>query len=199
MLSRADAYIGVLIDDLVCRCPEEPYRMFTSRAEHRLHLRADNADRRLTPLAGRVGLVDAARAAAVAAKDAAVRQRLDALGDELANTISGEGLDFAACCALVPGLAEATPKVAEQVWIELRYRTYLERQNVRIERMQRFRDLPLPENLDLTAITTLSSEGRTTLIKRAPRTLGEAGSLPGVSQVDVETLWAVIQGRTRRQ
>jgi tRNA uridine 5-carboxymethylaminomethyl modification enzyme len=85
------------------------------------------------------------------------------------------------------------------VWIELRYTTYLERQQGRIDRLQRHRDLALPEDLDPRAITTLSTEGRLTLLKRRPRTLGEAATLPGVTQVDVETLWAAMQARLRRK
>ena len=85
--------------------------------------------------------------------------------------------------------------VREQVWIELRYATYLARQQSTIERLGRFRDLPLPADFDYARIATLSTEGRLKLIQARPRTLGEAGRLSGVSQVDVETLWAVIQAR----
>ena len=202
VLSRADAYIGVLIDDLVTRCPDEPYRMFTSRAEHRLHLRSDNADRRLTPLAARCGLVSGERAERVAAKEAAVQQLLSCISGgisgEVSRRVAGEGMTLAATVALLPALGSVAPAIAEQVWVEMRYATYLERQQTRIDRLQRFRDLPLPADLDPAAITTLSTEGRLVLLKRKPRTLGEAGSLPGVSQVDLETLWAAMQGRLRR-
>ena len=197
-LSRADAYIGVLIDDLVTRMPEEPYRMFTSRAEHRLHLRADNADRRLTPLAARCGLVSSERAALVQAKEQAVGQLLASVPAETARRVAGEGLSFADCQLAVPQLTQAEALVAEQAWISLRYATYLERQAVKIDRLQRVRDLPLPEGFDVAALSTLSTEGRLRLIKARPRTLGEAGSLPGVSVVDMETLYAALQSRTRR-
>jgi tRNA uridine 5-carboxymethylaminomethyl modification enzyme len=197
-ISRADGYIGVLIDDLVTRLPEEPYRMFTSRAEHRLHLRADNADRRLTPLAARAGLVDARRAERVAAKEAAVVALLADVDDTTARRIAGEGMELAQAAALVPALATAEQAVAEQAWIELRYATYLERQEGRIERLKRFRDLALPGDLDYAAIGSLSHEGRMRLSSRRPRTLGEADTLPGVSQADMETLYAVLQGRERR-
>ncbi len=198
VLSRADAYIGVLIDDLVTRCPDEPYRMFTSRAEHRLHLRTDNADRRLTPLAARSGLVDAARAETVAAKASAIQALVTRAGETLARQIAGEGLELIDSIPLVPGLSQASPEVAEGAWIEMRYATYLERQQGRIDRLQRHRDLALPEDLVISAISTISTEGRLVMTRRRPRTLGEAGSLPGVTQVDVETLYAAMQSRLKR-
>ena len=198
ILSRADAYIGVLIDDLVTRCPDEPYRMFTSRAEHRLHLRSDNADRRLTPLAARCGLVEAASAEAVAAKAAAIATLVARAGDELARKVAGEGLELAATRPLVPGMSEAPDHIAEGAWIEMRYATYLERQQTRIDRLQRHRDLVLPADLKIQAIHTISTEGRLVMARHQPRTLGEAASLPGVTQVDVETLYAAMQSRLRR-
>lgn len=198
VLSRADAYIGVLIDDLVTRCPDEPYRMFTSRAEHRLHLRSDNADRRLTPLAARCGLVDQARADAVAAKAAAIDALVTRAGDDLGRRVAGEGLELAETRPLVPGMSEAPDDIAEGAWIELRYATYLERQQSRIDRLQRHRDLVLPADLAIQSIHTISTEGRLVMAKHKPRTLGEAASLPGVTQVDVETLYAAMQSRLRR-
>ena len=198
ILSRADAYIGVLIDDLVTRCPDEPYRMFTSRAEHRLHLRSDNADRRLTPLAARSGLVDAAHAAAVATKAAAIAALVARAGENLARKVAGEGLELTDARPLVPGMSDAPDDIAEGAWIEMRYATYLERQQTRIDRLQRHRDLVLPPDLKIQSIHTISTEGRLVMAKHAPRTLGEAASLPGVTQVDVETLYAAMQSRLRR-
>ena len=198
VLSRADAYIGVLIDDLVTRCPDEPYRMFTSRAEHRLHLRTDNADRRLTPLAARAGLVDAARAEAIVQKQSAIAALVARAGENLARQLAGEGMELSAAIPLVPGMAEASAEVAEGAWIEMRYATYLERQQGRIDRLQRHRDVVLPEDLDISAIKTISTEGRQVIAKHKPRTLGEAASLSGVTQVDVETLHAAMQSRLKR-
>jgi tRNA uridine 5-carboxymethylaminomethyl modification enzyme len=196
-LSRADAYIGVLVDDLVTRCPEEPYRMFTSRAEHRLHLRSDNADRRLTPLAARCGLVSAERGAEVAAREARITTLLAQVPGDLGRRIAGEGMEQTATEALIPGLAAESPQIREQAWVTLRYATYLERQQLRIERLQRNRDLPLPADLDLTTSTAISFEGRQKLAKHRPRTLGEAETIPGVTQADIETIWALMQVRLR--
>ena len=193
---RADAYLGVLVDDLVTRCPEEPYRMFTSRAEHRLHLRGDNADLRLAGLAARCRLIGPERLAAVTAKAERIKALTATVSETLARHIAGEGLDQDAALTLLPGIAgEADADIREQVWIGLRYHGYLERQRGRIERQQRNRELPLPEDLGLATCQAISHEGRQRLAKHQPRTLAEAESLPGVSQADIETIWALLQRR----
>ncbi|TVR12519.1 MAG: tRNA uridine-5-carboxymethylaminomethyl(34) synthesis enzyme MnmG [Planctomycetota bacterium] len=197
ILSRADAYGGVMVDDLVAGGLDEPYRLFTSRAEHRLSLRSDNADRRLTPLAARCGLVDAQRAQAVADKESAIEQLCAAVDVATRKRIAGEGMDFATACSVAPQLATVTAEIGQGAWIELRYAAYLEREAQRIARLRSMRDVPLPADMDWQAVPGLSNEGRGRLRTAQPRSLGAAHSLPGITPADIETLWAWLQSRHR--
>jgi tRNA uridine 5-carboxymethylaminomethyl modification enzyme len=203
VLDRAGGYIGVLVDDLVSRGTAEPYRMFTSRAEYRLVLRADNADRRLTPKGLRLGCVGASRARRFAAKSAALeaaRRRLAALAmtppalarhgiavnaDGIARSglelLGYPGLDLARLAALWPEFAAVPPEIAEQLEIDARYRGYLERQERDIAAFRRDEGLLLPADLDYAAIGSLSYEIRGTLARARPASLGAAARLSGVT------------------
>ncbi len=194
---RHEAYLGVLADDLTRRGTTEPYRMFTSRAEHRLLLREDNADRRLTPTGRRLGLVDDHRWQAFAAKQTAI----DETTAQLRNTRVRDGEhripvldllrrpehDYAGLVAT--GLAPAVEAaVAEQVEIDIKYAGYIDRQQMEIERNRRHEDAQLPDDLDYGLISGLSNEVRAKLRDHRPGTLGQASRIPGITPAAVSLL-----------
>jgi len=207
---RDEAYIGVLLDDLVTRGVTEPYRMFTSRAEYRLQLREDNADLRLTQTGRDLGVVDDERYARFARKREAIereQQRLRAhwvrpahvtghpvLGDLARETTAADLLrrpqvDYAMLMAL-PGAGPAVddPAVAEQVEIQARYSGYLDRQREEIERHRRHEELRLPDTLDYDSVRGLSHEVRQKLATHRPATLGQASRLSGVTPAAISLL-----------
>ncbi len=181
VLRRDEAYIGVMIDDLIRLEHREPYRMFTSRAEYRLLLRADNADRRLMPHAFALGLLR--DRSAFDAKERAIRDALAAL--------RRAGLDAllrrpeVALAGLLPGLP---PEVAEQVEIEVKYEGYIGRQAREVERFRRLEDRSIPERFNYEKIRHLRSEAREKLERIRPRSLGQASRIAGVTPVDLQLL-----------
>ncbi len=196
VLGRDQAYIGVMIDDLVTRPPDEPYRMFTSRAEYRLHLRSDNADIRLTPIGRRVGLVDDHRWAIFERKRESIEQlqrtltqlRLDgySLSDWLRRPeISLQDL---ASRAEQLDLHELAADVLEAVEINLKYAGYLEREQRLIQRHRQLETRLIPDNFDFAAITTLRFEARERFARFRPRSLGQAARISGISPADIATL-----------
>ncbi|WP_018871616.1 tRNA uridine-5-carboxymethylaminomethyl(34) synthesis enzyme MnmG [Thioalkalivibrio sp. ALJ16] len=211
---RSEAYIGVLIDDLVTRGTQEPYRMFTSRAEYRLLLREDNADLRLTPVGRELGLVGAARFARFEQRAAAIeaeRERLARLRPDrdqrtrpalvellgsapdpeatLLDLLRRPQADYASLMAALPECrAECSPDVREQVEIQAKYAGYIERQQAEIERQARAEQTALPEALDYAQVHGLSNEIRQKLAEFRPHTLGQAQRIPGVTPAALSAL-----------
>ena len=196
ILDRSTSYIGVLIDDLCRVNPAEPYRMFTSRAEHRLHLRHGNADLRLGEVGHRLGLVQAAAIAEVRAR----AQRIDGVvellgsrrheGHSLAKILRRPGTRFADLLPLCPELAQLVTRAEDVDEVEARvlYEPYLERYAREREKIDELHGQRLPDQLDYPAMEGLKLEARAVLDQRRPRTLGEARSLPGVTPADVSVL-----------
>ena len=220
---RDEAYIGVLVDDLITHGTSEPYRMFTSRAEYRLQLREDNADARLTPTGRELGLVDDRRWHAFETKQAAVASEsarlrglwatpANALGREVQETtgvavsretnvldlIKRPELDYAKLMrvpSLGPGVSDA--RVAEQVEISVKYAGYLDRQREEIERQQRHENTTIAEGFDFAAVRGLSAEVLQKLERVRPQTIGQAQRIPGMTPAAISLLLVHLE-RARR-
>jgi tRNA uridine 5-carboxymethylaminomethyl modification enzyme len=222
ILDRADGYIGVLIDDLVTQGVSEPYRMFTSRAEYRLLLRADNADQRLTPAGLSIGVVGAARAKAFEQKHqklSALREKvqsLQALPVELERKgfkVNQDGvkrsahdlmrypdITFDALRSIWPEeLADTEHDIAEQVEIDARYAGYIQRQESDIQAFRRDEALALPKDLDYGRVGSLSNEMQLKLRQHAPDTLGAAARIPGVTPAALVVLLRHVKRREKTE
>ena len=191
VLDRDEAYIGVLIDDLVTRGVDEPYRMFTSRAEHRLALRHDNADRRLTPLAARLGLAEPHRVARLDARlvemeaARAVLAATRVRGTTLADLLKRPEFTWAEAVAAAPSLAAVSREAAMQVENDIRYAGYLALDRERLERQRKMAERLIPEGFDYAAVRHLRAEAREQLARIQPRTLGQAGRVSGITPADL--------------
>ena len=201
VLDRSQAYIGVLVDDLVTRGVDEPYRMFTSRAEYRLLLRQDNADRRLTPLGKRVGLVAAADSKRFLAKEEIIARLTKVLATErhegvlLAQLLRRPEIGWPQLRAMIPKLAEFEhcPRAVEQVVLETKYAGYIERQSNEIARFQRLENKLIPPHFDFAAVPQLRAEAREQLRKIRPQTLGQAGRISGIGTADLAVLLLYLE------
>ncbi len=215
VLSRTDSYTGVMLDDLVMKGVSEPYRMFTSRAEYRLSLRADNADQRLTPLGLRLGCVGQDRAQAFAAKEADLRRAREVL-DFLSLTpseaarhglrLNQDGarrtafellalpdVSLASLQPIWPELAKIAPKTAAQIEIDAKYAVYLDRQARDIEAFRRDAAMVIPENIDYGALPGLSNEIRARLLAVRPRSMGQAARIEGMTPAAMTLLAAKLR------
>jgi len=225
---RDEAYIGVLIDDLITCGTQEPYRMFTSRAEYRLLLREDNADLRLTEKGRELGLIDDERWQAFCIKREAILVEQQRLNDKwlrpgdadkadiervLDSALSKEvrvmdalrrpQVDYESLMSLAnvgPGVED--PKVAEQVEIQAKYSGYIDRQRDEIERQRKYEQAVLPEDFDFDTVSGLSNEVKQKLAHQRPATIGQAARIPGVTPAAISLLLVYLKkrsGKSRKQ
>ena len=218
VLKRDEAYIGVLIDDLVTKGVDEPYRMFTSRAEYRILLRQDNADARLTPLGHEIGLVSDEKYGNLLKKNAAVESLISKLRktsvkigeiDSYLISVGEEPLSqgkrlydiVLRSNVTISSLAEAhsnlkrfiakealSAEVIEQAEIQIKYRGYIERERYFADKMHRLEEIAIPDGFDYAAMQSLTIEARQKLTKIRPQTIGQASRIPGVSPADINVL-----------
>ncbi|OKH87371.1 tRNA uridine-5-carboxymethylaminomethyl(34) synthesis enzyme MnmG [Thalassospira sp. TSL5-1] len=215
VLDRADAYIGVMIDDLVTQGTREPYRMFTSRAEYRLMLRADNADQRLTDRGLAVGCVGSHRRDMWGAKRDALQAAKSRIGDlaETPNQLIKHGIrvnqdgvrrsafdllaypdiSFDQLVQVWPDLADVAPAIRDQLAIDAQYKGYLDRQAADVAAFRRDEELRLPRNLDYDQVGGLSTEIRLKLQQIMPETIGAASRIPGVTPAAITALLGHIR------
>ncbi len=201
ILSRDEAYIGVLIDDLVTCGVDEPYRMFTSRAEYRLLLRHDNADRRLTPLAHRLGLVGDDRQNRLQAKASAIEQAKHILdtatcdAGPLSKYLRRPEVTWDHVVQRAPALAEIDSAAADQALYDIKYAGYIARQQTEVERQQRLAAKRIPHQFDYDRLGQLRAEAREKLTRIRPVDLAQASRISGITPADIALLVAHIEGR----
>jgi tRNA uridine 5-carboxymethylaminomethyl modification enzyme len=215
IVSRADGYTGVMIDDLITRGVSEPYRMFTSRAEYRLRLRADNADQRLTPAGSSLGCVGAERGAAFERKsdalcggkgllesltltpNEAARHGLEINRDGRRRSafelLAYPGMGLARLRELWPQLGEIAPAIAAQLEVDARYAAYVDRQEADVETLRREEDIRVPPDLAYEQIAGLSAEICQKLAALRPATLAQAGRMEGMTPAALMLLLAHLR------
>lgn len=219
ILSRSEAYIGVLIDDLVTRGTTEPYRMFTSRAEHRLVLREDNADTRLTPIGRQIGLVDDGAAKAFDERQGHLKQTLDWLhqtpigesgltrlpltscdnrGTKLANLLRRPEMRIDSFKEHYPWLSEIPPSILRRAEIEIKYEGYITRQEAFLRTDAELDRIAIPKSFDYARIKSLSREVSEKLHRFKPETLGQASRISGITPAAIQALDIHLRGEKQR-
>lgn len=209
--ARHEAYLGVMVDDLITRGVTEPYRMFTSRAEYRLTLREDNADLRLVEKGRAMGLITDSQWAAFEKKQSAIEKSLATLRATMVSpqVISGGGessgsqsayamlrrpdVRISDLIAMVPGLVDQPAEVLSQAETQIKYEGYIARQQQEVQRQQQQEQTPIPEAIDYAAVTGLSVEVRQKLLRHRPQTLGQASRISGVTPAALSLLWIHIK------
>jgi tRNA uridine 5-carboxymethylaminomethyl modification enzyme len=194
VLAREQAYLGVMIDDLVTRGVDEPYRMFTSRAEHRLLLRQDNADRRLTPLGQPLGLIEKDRWQRFQVKDAEIARLTDLLEQTrfgqltLSKVLRRPEVTWETLVGYSPALAAVPAEVARQLVYDAKYFGYIARQEVDVARQSRLKAKAIPEDFDYQSVLHLRREAREKLARVRPVDLAQAGRISGITPADLAVL-----------
>lgn len=199
ILGRSEAYIGVMIDDLITKGLDEPYRMFTSRAEHRLLLRQDNADLRLRKYGYDYGLIDCGKMDVLKRKESAIREQTKRL-EKIYKTIDGKGIALAQLLrrpdSTYKTLLQQYPDVVidfgdqinNQIELNLKYAGYIQRQQTEIERLSHIENIPIPKGFDFMGLINLRFEARQKLSRANPINLGQASRISGVSPADISVL-----------
>ncbi|MDX1565362.1 MAG: FAD-dependent oxidoreductase, partial [Phycisphaeraceae bacterium] len=200
-MGRDESYIGVLMDDLVTKVPREPYRMFTSRAEHRLLLRSDNAPERLTPVGRRLGLVDADRWAVHSDRTAAMQriektiERSRVEGQPAARWIRRPEVRLEQVLEALETLAEEPARVVEAVCSKLKYAGFIDRHRLQQQRMEALEHQELPDKVDYRSIRGLRNEAKQVLERFEPRTFAQASRLAGITPADLTVLAFAVRKR----